>query len=65
MNYIAHHDDVTGLQNRRRLSQQLKKMMDDAVVQEQLVGVLVLNINRFKTINDSLGQQGLTVFCVR
>lgn len=57
MNYIAHHDDVTGLPNRRRLSQQLKKMMDDAVVQEQLVGVLVLNINRFKTINDSLGQQ--------
>lgn len=35
----------------------MKKMMDDAVVQEQLVGVLVLNINRFKTINDSLGQQ--------
>ncbi|MCM3173141.1 EAL domain-containing protein [Paenibacillus sp. MER 99-2] len=57
MNYIAHHEDVTGLPNRRRLSQRLKAMMDEAVVHEQLVGVLVLNINRFKTINDSLGQQ--------
>ena len=57
MNYIAHHDDVTGLPNRRRLSQRLQLMLDDAVVEEKLVGVLVLNINRFKTINDSLGQQ--------
>ncbi|CAI6018540.1 hypothetical protein PAECIP112173_00158 [Paenibacillus sp. JJ-100] len=57
MNYIAHHDDVTGLPNRRRLSQRLQLMMDDATVDEKLVGVLVLNINRFKTINDSLGQQ--------
>ncbi|MBU5355659.1 EAL domain-containing protein [Paenibacillus barcinonensis] len=57
MNYIAHHDDVTRLPNRRRLTQQLKVTMDEAVVEEKLVGVLVLNINRFKTINDSLGQQ--------
>ncbi|PZT53404.1 EAL domain-containing protein [Paenibacillus silvae] len=57
MNYIAHHDDVTRLPNRRRLTQQLKVMMDEAVAEEKLVGVLVLNINRFKTINDSLGQQ--------
>ena len=57
MNYIAHHDDVTGLPNRRRLSQRLKRLMDEAVKQDELVGVLVLNINRFKTINDSLGQQ--------
>jgi diguanylate cyclase (GGDEF)-like protein len=32
-------------------------MMKDAAREEKLVGVLVLNINRFKTINDSLGQQ--------
>ncbi|PYE52678.1 EAL domain-containing protein [Paenibacillus barcinonensis] len=57
MNYIAHHDDVTSLPNRRRLTQKLKVMMNEAVVEEKLVGVLVLNINRFKTINDSLGQQ--------
>ncbi|WP_434752126.1 bifunctional diguanylate cyclase/phosphodiesterase [Paenibacillus amylolyticus] len=57
MNYIAHHDDVTGLPNRRRLSQRLQLTLDDAVKEEKLVGVLVLNINRFKTINDSLGQQ--------
>lgn len=57
MNYIAHHDDVTGLPNRRRLSQRLNLMMKDAAREEKLVGVLVLNINRFKTINDSLGQQ--------
>ncbi|WP_339277076.1 EAL domain-containing protein [Paenibacillus sp. FSL W8-0426] len=57
MNYIAHHDDVTGLPNRRRLTQRLRSMMDEAVEKEQLVGVLVLNINRFKNINDSLGQK--------
>ncbi|MDR0268819.1 EAL domain-containing protein [Paenibacillus sp.] len=55
MNYLAFHDDMTGLPNKRRLTQRLDKLMQRQDIGK--TGVVVFNINRFKNINDSLGHQ--------
>ncbi|MFU1794140.1 putative bifunctional diguanylate cyclase/phosphodiesterase [Paenibacillus azoreducens] len=55
MNYLAFHDDLTGLPNKRRLTQRLDKLMHES--ENGRTGVVVFNINRFKNINDSLGHQ--------
>lgn len=52
--HLAYHDELTGLPNRRRF---------DSIVQDQIefmqgtgrLAVMVLDIDRFKMINDSLG----------
>lgn len=54
-NSIAYTDDITGLPNRRRLSQRLDKMLRGSLKSVEIVALLVLNIDRFKAINDSLG----------
>ncbi|MEC0368722.1 putative bifunctional diguanylate cyclase/phosphodiesterase [Paenibacillus chibensis] len=55
MNYLAFHDDLTGLPNKRRLTQRLDKLMQGRG--QTQTGIVVFNVNRFKTINDSLGHQ--------
>lgn len=55
MNYLAFHDDLTGLPNKRRLTERLDKVMKAR--DNGTTGVVVFNINRFKNINDSLGHQ--------
>jgi len=55
MNYLAFHDDLTGLPNKRRLTERLNKLMNGQA--NGTTGVVVFNINRFKNINDSLGHR--------
>lgn len=57
INYLAFHDDLTGLPNRRRLLQRVEEAMKQTS-QNQGSGfsaLAILNINHFKNINDSLG----------
>lgn len=53
--YLATHDTLTGLANRRLLEDRLQHGIDQAKRQNTMVGVLFLDLNRFKVINDSLG----------
>lgn len=55
MNYLAFHDDLTGLPNKRRLNQRLGKLVQGR--DNGKTGIVVFNVNRFKNINDSLGHQ--------
>ena len=48
-------DQLTGLLNRRLLRDRLRHAMDRARRNGRLVALLLLNINRFKEINDTLG----------
>ncbi len=48
-------DQLTGLLNRRLLRDRLRHAMDRARRNGRLVALLLLNINRFKEVNDALG----------
>ncbi|GIO38561.1 hypothetical protein J41TS12_34220 [Paenibacillus antibioticophila] len=55
MKHMAYHDDLTGLPNIRRLKETLAGMLSTSSKTSELKGVAVVNIDRFKAINDSLG----------
>lgn len=53
--YLAHHDALTGLPNRLRLLDRAELALHHADRSGRPVGVMVLDLDGFKTINDSLG----------
>lgn len=53
--YLAHHDLLTGLPNRRLLLDRIDQTIARAKWNRRHVGVLFLDMDRFKVINDSLG----------
>lgn len=55
IHYLAHHDDLTGLPNRVMFKQRLEQAIAEARRYNHKVAVLLLDMDRFKTINDTLG----------
>ncbi len=55
MEYHAHHDALTGLPNRHLLIDRISIALSHAHRENILAGVLYLDLDRFKLINDSLG----------
>jgi diguanylate cyclase (GGDEF)-like protein/PAS domain S-box-containing protein len=53
--YLAHYDVLTGLPNRHLLSDRLDQAIAEARRTGNQVGLMVLDLDRFKIINDSLG----------
>lgn len=53
--FLAHHDQLTGLANRLLLADCLPRAMAQSKRNAQAVVVLLIDIDRFKDINDSLG----------
>jgi diguanylate cyclase (GGDEF)-like protein/PAS domain S-box-containing protein len=52
---LAHHDALTGLLNRSSLESQLNQALLSAHREKQHIGVLFIDLDRFKVINDTLG----------
>jgi diguanylate cyclase (GGDEF)-like protein/PAS domain S-box-containing protein len=53
--FLAEHDPLTGLANRRRFDQQLARHIDDCHRYGPRGAVLMLDLDHFKEVNDTLG----------
>ncbi|HEX5338707.1 MAG TPA: EAL domain-containing protein [Gallionella sp.] len=52
---MAFYDSLTSLPNRALFNDRLRQMLTDASWHGQLAGVMLLDLDRFKAVNDSLG----------
>ena len=55
LDYLAYYDDVTGLANRRLFVERVALYMRNAESAGHRVAVALIDLERFKNINDSLG----------
>ena len=53
--YLANHDPLTGLPNRARFMERLHEALINADRDNTHVALLLLDLDRFKSVNDSLG----------
>ena len=52
---LANHDGLTGLFNRRRLVEELRKEIDNATVNTWSSALLFIDLDQFKYVNDTCG----------
>ncbi|WP_204378128.1 diguanylate cyclase domain-containing protein [Chromobacterium sphagni] len=54
--HLAGHDTLTGLPNRRLYADRFEQAVAQAIRDNGGFGFLVIDLNRFKQVNDALGQ---------
>ncbi|MDA8381996.1 MAG: diguanylate cyclase, partial [Betaproteobacteria bacterium] len=55
LSFAAHHDELTGLPNRKHFFERLALGIEQAARHGRRLGVLFLDLDHFKAINDTLG----------
>ena len=53
--YLVNHDPLTGLPNRRLLNELLDQAIKNAERNQHNIGLLFIDLDRFKSVNDTLG----------
>ncbi|MBI2307953.1 MAG: EAL domain-containing protein [Rhodocyclales bacterium] len=57
LRHLAHVDPVTGLANRNAFNERLEFAIDEAASFDENVAMLLLDLDNFKQVNDTLGHQ--------
>jgi len=55
IHFLAYHDPLTGLPNRRLFNERLERAVEEAKANGSCVVVMMIDLDHFKVINDSLG----------
>jgi diguanylate cyclase (GGDEF)-like protein/PAS domain S-box-containing protein len=57
LEHLAHHDSLTDLPNRTLFSDRLNQAISYAKRNEKIMAVMLLDLDRFKEVNDTLGHR--------
>ncbi|SOC42569.1 sensor domain-containing protein [Ureibacillus acetophenoni] len=57
LEYLAYHDPLTGLSNRRYFTEQINRELEQDANDSKILGIMYIDLDRFKAINDSLGHE--------
>ncbi|MBB6250900.1 two-component system response regulator [Nitrospirillum iridis] len=55
LQHLAHYDHLTNLPNRLLAAERLEQAIHGAMARQQRIGLLFVDIDHFKTVNDTLG----------
>src|SRR3546814_13509661 len=53
---LARYDSLTGVENRMAMQMRIRDMFDECEGERDAIAVILMDLDRFKEINDSLGQ---------
>jgi diguanylate cyclase (GGDEF)-like protein/PAS domain S-box-containing protein len=57
LDYLSYYDALTALPNRALFHERLKQQLEDAARKGERIGLMVVDVERFKSVNDTLGRQ--------
>ena len=57
LEYLSLYDTVTGLPNRFLFHDRLSRNISQAILSEEYIGLLLIDLNRFKEVNEALGHE--------
>ena len=57
LEYLSLYDTVTGLPNRSLFHDRLSRNISQAILADECIGLLLIDLNRFKEVNEALGHE--------